>query len=194
MPAPKKELPPGECGLVKLSITVTSVDQIDFEISSETGKVRCQTCLAASGHESWILRKSAHSHLKSEHHRECEIAKKRHDETEERLRRNFQHDAEQSAAMWDEFLTPGAIPSIQVNVRETVAPARPTLTEEDHGQAEWLRDFVNQTEDASRSGTDGRDRSLDEWLATTFGEALLLEHDEDETVPNVLNTACLSIH
>jgi hypothetical protein len=97
--------------------------------------------------------------------------------------------------MWNEFLAPSAIPSVQVNAREKVAPARPMTTEEEYGQDEWLRDFINQTEDASRSGANGHDRSLDEWLASTFGEAVLLGQDEeDETVPNVLNAACSFIH
>lgn len=69
----------------------------------------------------------------------------------------------QSAARWDEFLTPSAIPSVQVNARETVAPAHPVPTDEDYGQEEWLRDFINQTDDTSRSEADGHDWSLDAW-------------------------------
>jgi len=93
--------------------------------------------------------------------------------------------------MWNEFLAPEAIPSVQVNARQTVAPARPVSIEE-FDKEEWLHDFINGTEDALRSA-DGRDRSLEEWLAASFGEAILLGQDEeDETVTNVLNTACSS--
>ena len=193
MPAPKKELPPGKPNSIEFAITVAHMCETGFEISSETGKVRCRTCLTWGGCEPWILRSSAQTHLKSEHHREREVAMKRHEETQERLHQNFRRDAERSTAMWDEFLTPAAIPSIQVNARETVAPAHPVSVEEECEQAEWLHDFINQTEDTSRSGADGRDQSLDEWLAATFGNSILLGQDEeDETVTNVLNTACSS--
>jgi len=194
MPAPKKELPPGKRNLIELVETVTHMHKTDFEISSETGKIRCRTCLAGGGHESWIRSSSAQAHLKSERHREREVSKKRYEETQERLRQNFHYEAEQSADMWNEFLAPEIIPSIQVNARETVAPARPVSTE-DWEQAEWLHDFISHTEDTSHSGADRRDRSLDEWLAATFGEAVLLGRDEeDETVTNVLNAACSSSH
>jgi len=165
----------------------------DFEISSETGRVRCRVCVALDGSEPWILRSSALGHLKSDRHRENEVAKKGYDETHERLRQSFHRDAERSAAMWDEFLTPEAIPSIQVNAREAVGPALPVSIEE-CDEAEWLRDFINGAEDTSCSGTDSRDRSLDEWLAASFGEAIQLGQDEeDETVTtNVLNAACSS--
>ena len=193
MPAPKKELPPGECNSAELATTVTHTYKTDFEISSETGKVRCRTCLTAGGYEPWILRSSAQAHLKSEHHHERETAKKRYEETQERLNQTFHRDAERSAAMWDTFLAPEVIPSIQVNPRETIAPVCPVPMVEEHEQEEWLRDFINCTEDASRPEADGRDRSLDEWLAATFGEAILLGQDEDdETVTNVLNAACSS--
>ena len=117
----------------------------------------------------------------------------RYEATQERLHQDFRHDAERSAARWDKFLTPDDIPAIQVSAREAVAPAHPTSTEEDRDQAAWLHDFINRPEDASCP--DGRDRSLDDWLAATFDEAILLGQDEeDETVPNVLNAACLSFY
>ena len=163
-----------------------------FEILSETGKVHCQTCLVGNDCEPWILRSSAQAHLKSDHHHKREIANKRYKETRERLDQNFCHDAEQSAAMWNEFLAPGAIPSIQVNPQETVAPAHSALMEEDHEQADWLCDFINQTTDTPHPRVDKHDRSLDDWLAATFGDTILMgEDEEDETVPNVLNAACL---
>ena len=192
MPAAKKELAPGKSNLVELAMNTTHMCKTDFEVSSETGKVRCRTCLTAGGYEPWILRSSAQAHLKSEHHRECETAKKRYEETRERLNQTFHHDVEHSAAMWDEFLTPKAIPSIQVNARETVAPAHPVLVEQECEQEGWLHDFINHT-NISCPEADRRDRSLDEWLAATFGEAVLLGQDEDdETVTSVLNAACLS--
>jgi hypothetical protein len=108
------------------------------------------------------------------------------------LDQSFHHKAEQSAAMWDEFLAPKNIPSIQVSARETAAPANPESMAEDHEQADWLREFINCTEGASHSGANEHDRTLDDWLAATFGETILLDQDEeDETVPNVLNAACL---
>ena len=164
-----------------------------FEILNETDKVRCQVCLASSGYEPWINRTSAWSHLKSERHRGCEEAKKRHKETEARLSQNSHRDAEWSATMWDAFLTPEVIPSIQVNARERVVPAHPVLVEEECEQPEWLvSQFINHTEDTTGSEANGRDRSLDDWIAATFGEDVLLGPDEeDETVTNVLNTACL---
>ncbi|KAF9644917.1 hypothetical protein BDM02DRAFT_3157045 [Thelephora ganbajun] len=88
--------------------------------------------------------------------------------------------------MWDAFLSPESIPSIQVNPRERVAPAHPVSVEECE-QPEWLVDqFINHAEDATRSGTDKPDRSLDDWIAATFGEDILLGPDEeDETVTNM---------
>ena len=44
--------------------------------------------------------------------------------TQERLHQDFCHDAKQSAARWDKFLTPDDIPAIQVSAQEAVAPAR----------------------------------------------------------------------
>lgn len=122
------------------------------------------------------------------------MANKKHKETQERLGQDFRHDAERSATMWDKFLTPADIPSIQVKARETVAPAYNVSMTDDHEQVDWLHDFINQTED--NSGVDGRDhQSLDEWLEATFGEAALPDQDEeDETVPNLLNAACSFFH
>jgi hypothetical protein len=176
-------------------MTATHTRKTDFEISSETGKVRCRTCLTGSGYESWICQASAQAHLKSEHHRECEVAQRRYEEMQERLHQNFRRDAGRSEAMWDEFLTPEVIPPIQVNARKMVAPACPVSMEGEHEQIEWLQDFINHTEGASHSGADKCDRSLDDWLAATFGEDILLGQDEeDETVTNMLNAECSSSH
>lgn len=96
--------------------------------------------------------------------------------------------------MWDKFLAPEALPSIQVNAREKVVPAHPMSTEEEYEQPKWLVDeFINHVEDSVNPGMNRPDRSLDDWIAATFGEEVLLGPDEgDETVSNVLNAACSS--
>ena len=196
MPAPKKDLPLGKYNFEGSVMTETHICETEFELSNEPGKVRCRTCLESNGYEPWIRRPSAQSHLKSERHRNSEIAKTRHKEMQERLRQNFLHDSERSAVMWDTFLAPEALPSIQVNPREQFAPAHPASMEEDCEQPEWLVDqFINHTEDAMGSKTNKRDQSLDDWIAATFGEDILLGPDEeDEAVTNVLNAACLFFH
>ena len=167
---------------------------IEFELSDETRKVCCQTCLGSNIYEPWIHRSSAQSHLKSDHHRKSEVAKKQHEETQERLSTSFTCDAEHSAAMWDMFLTPKTLPSIQVNSQERVSPAHPT--EEECEQPQWLIDqFINYTKDLMHPEAKKHDQSLNEWMATEFGEDVLLGPDkEDETVTNVLNAACLFFH
>ena len=177
-------------------MTETHMCEIEFELSDETGRVRCRTCLGSNVYEPWICRSSAQSHLKSDHHCKSEVAKKRHEETQERLSKNFHRDAEHSAAMWNVFLAPEALPSIQVNSRERVAPAHPVFVEEECEQPQWLIDqFINHTEDLTHPEAKKRDRSLDEWMATECGEDVLLGPDEeDETVTNVLNAACLFFH
>jgi hypothetical protein len=196
MPAPKKDLPPGEHNISGSAIAGTHICETEFELElglSESEKVRCRTCLDSNGYESWIRRSSAQSHLKSEHHQKSEIVKERHEEMQERSCQNFLRDSECSAEMWDTFLAPGALPSIQVNPREGVAPAHPVSVEEEYEQPGWLVDqFINHTEDATHSGANGVDQSLDEWIAATFGEDVLLGPDEeDEAATNVLNAACL---
>ena len=136
---------------------------------------------------------SVQTHLKSKQHQNSEIAKRQHKELEERLQQNFLRDSEHSAAMWDAFLTSDVLPSVQVNPRERVVPARAVSVEEECEQPQWLVDqFINHTEDATRSGENKPNRSLDEWIAATFGEDVLLGPDEeDEAVTNVLSAACL---
>ena len=132
------------------------------------------------------------SHLKSSRHCERKEAKKRYDETMSRVNEDIHRNAEQSATAWDDFFSPGNLPSVQVNPRERVAPAHPAQVEE-HEQPDWLiNQFINNTNDATQCGTHKPDQTLEEWVATTFGVDVLLGPDEeDEPVNNVLNAACL---